>query len=216
MITITAYNWVPDFARGQVRDLRVRWALEEAGLPYQIRFIAHGDNKKMPYLGVQPFGQVPVFEEDGFHIFESGAICLHIAERSEALLPSDANARARAISWTFAALNSVEPEISAVLDIYLFHKGEAWVAERLPQVEASLQRRLDFLAGWLDGKDWLEDQFTVGDLTMAAVLRSVTFNKMVSDHPVLGAYVERCTARPAFRRALNAHLADLKGPSPFG
>ena len=215
MITVTAYNWVPKFAKGFVRDVRVRWALEEAGLPYQTRIIGHGENKQMPYLGQQPFGQVPVFEEDGFHMFESGAIGLHIAERSTVLLPEDGRGRARAISWVFAALNTIEPDIFAVQEIYLFHKGESWTKERLPQVEESLQKRLDYLADWLKGRDFLEDQFTIGDLIMASALRVIDFNEMVTGNTVLGPYVERCTSRPAFTRAMEAHLADLTGKSPF-
>ncbi len=142
-ITVTAFKWVPPFAQGLVRDLRVRWALEEAGLPYEARLIGPEDQASDAYREEQPFGQVPVYEEDGLELFESGAIVLHIAETSDALMPSDAEGRARARTWLLAALNTIEPHIQQLVAIDLFHEGEPWTIERRPQVEAMLRKRLD-------------------------------------------------------------------------
>lgn len=209
MITISAFEWVPDFAQGQVRDLRVRWALEEAGLPYRTRLLAQGDQNTPEYRALQPFGQVPIFEEDGFVLFESGAIVLHIGERSEALLPKDVQGRSRATQWVLAALNSIEPFIGNVVDIDLFHKGEEWGALRRPGAVQFAEWRLKCLAGNLGDRPYLDgDRFTAGDLIMATVLRIMP--ELTNKEPRLAAYVERCTARPAFKRALAAQLGDFK------
>src|SRR6266849_11198763 len=174
MITISAFKWVPDFARGQVRDLRVRWALEEAGLPYGTRLLEQGDQDKPEYRALQPFGQVPIFEEDGFVLFESGAIVLHIGERSEQLLPRDAKARARAIQWLVAALNSIEPFVMNVALIDLFYANEEWAKLRRPGVVEFVQRRLSALSKSLGDKPYLDgDRFTAGDLMMTTVVRIV-------------------------------------------
>lgn len=164
MITITAFNWVPDFAQGQVRDLRVRWALEEAGIPYQTRLLNQGDQNKPDYRALQPFGQVPVFEDDGLVLFESGAIVQHIGERFEVLLPKDPAARARAIQWMFAALNSIEPFIMQIVLIDVFYKNEEWAKLRRPSALAFLQNRLKGLSNALGDKHYLDgDRFTAGD-----------------------------------------------------
>jgi len=208
MITISAFRWAPPFARGQVRDLRVRWALEEAGLPYTTRLLQQGDQDKPEYRALQPFGQVPIFEEDGQVLFESGAIVLHIGARCEALLPKDVGARARATQWLIAALNSIEPHIMNVAVLDLIYKDQEWSKLRRPGATEFARRRLNGLAKSLGEKLYLDgDRFTAGDLLMTTVLRIVP--ALVAEPP-LAAYVERCTARPAFKRALNAQLADFK------
>lgn len=209
MITVTAFKTVPPFARGQVRDLRVRWAAEEAGLPYQTRLLAPGDGDSPAYRAVQPWGQVPVMEDDDLQLFESGAIVWRIAQQSEALAPADETGRAKALQWVFAALNSVEPHVMnlAVLDNFYAH--EAWAQARKPSQEAFTRMKLQSLARRLAGRDYLEDRFTVGDLMMTSVLRILNHTDVISADPVLGPYVARCEARPAFQRALAAHLADF-------
>jgi len=211
MITISAFKWVPDFARGQVRDLRPRWALEEAGLPYATRLLAHGEQDQPEYRALQPFGQVPIFEEDGLVLFESGAIVLHIAARSEALLPRDPGARARAMQWVFAALNSIEPFVMNVALIDLFYKDEEWAKLRRPGAVAFVGKRLAALSRSLGTKPYLDgDAFTAGDLVMATVLRILQDTDIVRGDARLNDYVERCTARPAFKRALAAQLDDFQ------
>jgi glutathione S-transferase len=206
MITLTAFRSVPPFARGLVRDLRVRWALEEAGIPYRERLIGPEDQATAAYRALQPFGQVPAIEEDGFKLFESGAIVHRIAERCEALMPSDANGRARTLAWMFAALNSVEPPIQNLAVLDLFHAGEAWAAARRPLLIEAVQKRLEALQGWLGGRDYLEDRFTAGDLLMTTVLRILRHTDIVSGRPALNAYRDRCEGRPAFCKALADHL----------
>jgi len=211
MITISAFKWVPDFARGQVRDLRVRWALEEAGLPYRTRLLEQGDQEKPDYRTLQPFGQVPVFEEDGFVLFESGAIVLHIGERSEVLLPKNAAARARATQWLIAALNSIEPFVMNVALIDLFYANEEWAKLRRPGAVEFAQRRLSGLSQSLGDKPYLDgDRFTAGDLMMTTVLRILKHTDIVTSDKRLAGYVDRCTARPAFRRAFDAQIRDFK------
>lgn len=209
MITISAFREVPDFAKGLVRDLRVRWALEEAGLPYKSRLLAQGEQDKLDYRVLQPFGQVPIFEENGQVLFESGAIALHIAERSETLLPRDPAARARATQWLMAALNSVEPVIVNVFAIDFFYTNEEWARLRRPRAVELMNMKIDAVAKWLGDKPYLDgDRFTVGDLMMTTVLR---FHADVSQRDRrLAAYIERCTSRPAFARALDAQLGDFR------
>lgn len=211
MITVTAFEWLPPFAQGLSRDMRVRWALEEAGLPYQTKLIGFAEKETSQHRAVQPFGQVPVLEEDGLALFESGAIALHIAERSEALLPADPAARARAVTWLLAALNSVEIVIQQLAEIDLFQPEEEWAKLRRPQVEAAVKRRLADLAAWLGDRDYLEDRFTVGDLMMATVLQILRHTDLVASEPTLDAYLKRCEARPAFQRALREHMAPHRG-----
>jgi glutathione S-transferase len=209
MITISAFEWVPDFARGQVRDLRVRWALEEAGLPYRTRLLRQSEQDSTSYRELQPFGQVPVLEEDGFVLFESGAIVLHIGERSETLLPKEPGARARATQWLIAALNSVEPAVMNVATLNVFYANEEWAKLRRPSAVEFMQRRLSALSRSLGDKPYLDgDRFTAGDLMMTTVLRILP--EIVANDSRFAAYVGRCTARPAFRRALDAQMADFK------
>ena len=211
MITISAFGWVPEPARGQVRDLRARWALEEAGIPYKTRLLEQGDQDKPAYRALQPFGQVPILEEDGLVLFESGAIVLHIGERSEALLPKDAGARGRATQWLIAALNSIEPFVMNVALIDILYANEEWAKLRRPGAVAFLKRRLAGLSASLSDKPFLDgDHFTAGDLMMATVLRILERTDIVSSDPRLAAYIERCTGRPAFRRALDAQLKDFR------
>ena len=211
MITVSAFSWVPDVARGQVRDLRARWALEEAGLPYRIRLLEQGDQDKPEYRALQPFGQVPILEEDGLVLFESGAIVLHIGERSEVLLPRDAGARGRATQWLIAALNSIEPFVMNVALIDFLYANEEWAKLRRPGAVAFLERRLAGLSTALGDKPFLDgDRFTAGDLMMATVLRILERTDIVSSDQRLAGYVERCTGRPAFRRALDAQLKDFR------
>jgi glutathione S-transferase len=211
MITISAFHWVPPFARGQVRDLRVRWALEEAGLRYTTRLLEQGDQDKPDYRNLQPFGQVPIFEEDGFVLFETGAIVLYIGERSEMLLPKDPAARARATQWLIAALNSIEPFVMNVALIDLFYADQEWAKLRRPAAVQFVAKRLAALSKTLDEKPYLDgDRFSAGDLMMSTVLRILQHTDIVTSDRRLAAYVERCTARPAFRRALNAQLGDFR------
>lgn len=211
MITVSAFKWVPDFARGQVRDLRVRWALEEAGLPYRTCLLELGDQDKPEYRVRQPFGQVPILEEDNFILFESGAIVLYIGERSETLLPKHPQARARATQWLIAALNSIEPFVMNVALIDLFYANEEWAKLRRPGAVEFVQKRLSALSNSLGEKSYLDgEQFTAGDLMMTTVLRILRHTDLVTGDKRLAAYVERCTARPAFKRALDAQLGDFR------
>jgi glutathione S-transferase len=211
MITISAFEWVPEFARGLVRDLRARWALEEAGLSYRTRLLKFGDQYNADYRALQPFGQVPIFEEDGLVLFESGAIVLHIGARSEALLPKDAGARARATQWLIAALNSIEPFVMNVTLIDVFYANEEWAKLRRPGAVEFLQKRLSALSKSLGDKPYLDgDRFTAGDLMMTTVLRMLRHTDIVTADKRLAAYIERCTARPAFTRALGAQIGDYK------
>jgi glutathione S-transferase len=211
MITISAFKSVPDFARGQVRDLRVRWALEEVGLPYKTRLLEQGDQDKPEYRALQPFGQVPILEEDGLVLFESGAIVLHIGARSATLLPSDPSARARATQWLVAALNSIEPFVMNVALIDLFYANERWAKLRRPGAVEFVQKRLGALSKSLGDKPYLDGNlFTVGDLMMTTVLRILKHTDIVTRDTRLAGYVERCTSRPAFKRALEAQLGDFR------
>lgn len=210
-IQVTAFEWVPPFAQGLVRDLRVRWALEEAGLPYSEKLLAQGDQNKPAHRAKQPFGQVPVFEQGDFVLFESGAIVLHIGEQSPALLPVDPEKRARAIGWMFAALNSVEPHVQNLTTIDLFHAGDEWARLRRPEAEKIARGRLAAVAASLGQREYLEGDFTAGDLLMTTVLRLLRHTSLVADLPVLATYQARCEARPAFQRALAAQLRPFAG-----
>ncbi|HTO09055.1 MAG TPA: glutathione S-transferase family protein [Myxococcota bacterium] len=209
MITVTAFKWVPPFARGLVRDLRVRWALEEAGIPYKTRLIGPDDQASPTYRAQQPFGQVPVLEENGLALFESGSILLHVGERSETLLPKDPGARARAITWVFAALNSIETVVQPLVGIDLFYEGQEWAKLRRPEAEAAVKRRLSELAESLGTKEYLDDRFTAGDLMMTTVLRLLRHTPLVKAEPRIAAFQERCEKRPAFQRALEGQMTDL-------
>jgi glutathione S-transferase len=213
-ICITAFKWVPPFAQGLVRDLRVRWALEEAGLPYTEKLLGFGEQNLPAHRAVQPFGQVPVYEEDGLTLFESGSIVMHIAQKSPALLPADAAGRARTLTWMFAALNSVEPQVQNLIAIDLFFANEEWAKLRRPGAEKMALGRLGGVAASLENRDYLEDRFTAADLVMTTVLRLLRHTSIVKDMPVLAAYQARCEARPAFQRALAAQLAHFEKNEP--
>ncbi len=214
MPCVSAFKWVPPFAQGQVRDLRVRWAYEEAGIPYEARLLGFEDTASPAYRAKQPWGQVPMLEEDGVSMFESGAIVLHIAEQSEALMPKDGPGRLRAISWMFAALNSVEPIIQEIGGLDAFYAKEEWAKLRRPSALDFARKRLTGLAGALGGKDWLEGRFTAGDLLMVTVLRILEHDPLYADFPTLAAYIERGTSRPAFGRALEAQLKPFRENAP--
>jgi glutathione S-transferase len=213
-IRLTSFRWVPPFAQGLVRDLRVRWALEEAGLPYTQRLIGPEDQGTTAYRALQPFGQVPVYEEDGMVLFESGAIVLHIARKSEALMPADRTEQERVLTWAFAALNSVEPQVQNLAAIDLFYAGEAWAKARRPGALEAAKSRLASLSTWLEGRDYLEDRFTAADLLMTTVLRILRHTDVIAQMPVLEAYQRRCEARPAFGKALADQLASFAGNEP--
>jgi glutathione S-transferase len=207
VITLTAFKWVPPLAQGLARDLRVRWALEEAAVPYRVRLIDAADQSSPGYRCLQPFGQVPVLEDEELVLFESGAIVHYIAQQSETLLPGDAIEQARAVSWLFSALNSVEIVVQQLAEIDLFWAGQEWTRSRRPAVEERVRQRLRELADWIGDREHLEARFTAGDLMMTTVLRTLRHTSLVSDEPRLRAYQARCEARPAFRRALRDHMA---------
>ena len=211
-IEITAFRWVPDFAQGLVRDLRVRWALEEAGLDYRVRLL--GQHRPSEYLLEQPFDQVPCFNEGVVRIFETGAIVQYIGEQSETLLPRDPNGRYRAIQWSYAALNSVEPAFTSLVLIDIFFAGEEWARLRRPGAEDFVRLKLKRVSEWLDGNEWLEDRFTIGDLMMITVLRFLRHTDLVAEFPNLADYVKRGEARPAFQRALADQLAVFAANQP--
>lgn len=215
MIRLTAFAWVPPFAQGLVRDLRIRWALEEAGEPYEERLLQQGEQDSTGYRALQPFGQVPVYDEDGLTLFESGAILLHIGERSDVLLPRDHAARARAIQWVFAALNSIEPHVQNLALIDLFYTNEDWAKQRRPGAAAFVERRLDALAARLGDREYLDDgRFTAGDLMMTTVIRILRHTELIASRPTLHAYQLRCEARPAFQKALADQLAPFSRNAP--
>lgn len=214
-IRVTAFDWVPPFAAGLVRDLRVRWALEEAGLKYEERLISQNFKVTPQYRQEQPFGQVPVYEEDGLTMFETGAIVLHIAVRSDALMPRDREGRALTQTWLFAALNSIEPHLQNLIVIDLFNAKETWAQQRRPGVVQFLETRLKDLAARLEGRDYLvANRFTAADLMMVTVLRIVRHTDLVQRQPVLHAYQQRCEARPAFQKALADQIAPFAKNAP--
>jgi glutathione S-transferase len=221
MIRVSAFDWVPPFARGLVRDLRVRWALEEAGLDYESRTIDHQEKNAPSYRALQPFGQVPIYEEDRdgaepLVLFESGAILLHIAESTPALLPREPEQRAKALQWVFAALNSIEPHIQNYAMMVGFYKDAEWAKLRAPEARKLAEGRLDALVERLGEREHLEADFTAGDLMMTTVLRIARDTDLIDSRPSLRAYQERQESRPAFQRALDAQLADFTGAPPPG
>jgi len=213
-ITLTAFRWVPEFAQGYVRDLRIRWALEEAGLPYDVVLIDPKIQASPSYREWQPFGQVPAYRDDDVEMFESGAIVLHIAEKSEALAPRDPAGRARVATWVIAALNSIEPHAQNLVNLDSFYAGQAWTEGRRPSAQALLDSRLASLSAWLGDNDWLEGQFTAGDIVMVTVLRELVDCGALARFSNLDAYRRRGEARPAFARAMDAQLQTFRENAP--
>jgi glutathione S-transferase len=214
--TITAFERSPDRGKGLARDMRVRWALEEARQPYEVRLVSVGAMKEPAHRALHPFGQIPTYEEGDLALFESGAIVFHIAERNTGLLPVDASARARAITWMFAALNSVEPPILDLQTTKFLEEDKPWYEQRLPLVKDRIRDRLGDLSRRLGDTDWLDGAFSAGDLMMVAVLLRLRVSGMLDEFPNLSAYVARGEARPAYKRAFDAQLAVFTGKSPTG
>ncbi len=213
---ITAFAQSPDRGAGQARDMRVRWALEEAGQPYDVRLVSFGEMKEPAHRALHPFGQIPTYEEGDLALFESGAIVLHIAQRHAGLLPDEANARARAIAWMFAAVSTVEPPILERETATLLEGDQTWHEQRLPLVEGRIRDRLRQLSNCLGDADWLDGEFSAGDLVMVGVLRRLKRSGILEEYPNLSAYVARGEARPAFKRAFEAQLAVFTGKRPAG
>ena len=212
-ITITAFERSPDGGRGLARDTRVRWALEEVGQPYEVRLVSFRAMKEQAHLALHPFGQIPTYEEGDLALFETGAIVFHIAERHAGLLQDDANARARAITWMFAALNTVEPPILEFANAKLLEADKPWNAERLPLVADRVRARLKQLSAHLGDAEWLDGAFSAGDLLMASVLLRIRASGILDEFPNLAAYLARGEARPAYKRAFEAQLAVNTGKS---
>jgi glutathione S-transferase len=214
--TITAFERSPDRGKGLARDMRVRWALEEVGQPYEVRLVSFGAMKEPAHRALHPFGQIPTYEEGDLALFESGAIVFHIAERHAGLLPDDANARARAITWMFAALNTVEPPILERGTALLLERDKTWHEERLPILEDRVRVRLADLSSRLGDANWLDDAFSAGDLLMVTVLRRLNGSGLLEKYPNLSGYVARGEARPAYKRAFEDQLAVFTGKPPTG
>ncbi len=208
--TITAFERSPDRGSGLARDMRVRWALEEVGQPYDVRLVSFEAMKEPAHLALHPFGQIPTYEEGDLVLFESGAIVLHIAERHAGLLPDDANARARAIMWMFAALNTMEPPVVDREIAVLLERDETWHEQRLSAVDERIRKRLGELSARLGDADWLDGAFSAGDLLMVAVLLRVKRSGILDEYPNLSSYVARSEARPAYQRAFAAQFAVLR------
>jgi glutathione S-transferase len=212
--TITAFERSPDGGKGLARDMRVRWALEEVDQPYEVRLVSFGAMKEPSHRALHPFGQIPTYEEGDLALFESGAIVFHIADRHAGLLPDDANARARAITWMFAALNTVEPPILDLQTTRFLESDKPWYKERLPVVKDRIRDRLGELSARLGDADWLDGAFSAGDLMMVTVLIRLKASGILDEYPNLSTYVARGTARPAYKRAFDAQLAVFTGKPP--
>ena len=212
--TVTAFRWVPPFAQGFVRDLRIRWALEEAGLPYEVELIGLETTASEAYRQWQPFGQVPAWRDDEVEMFESGAILVRLAGQSEALAPQGPAGLARVTTWVIAGLNSVEPQAQNFATLDSFYAGQPWVEGYRPVARAALEKRLTSLSKWLGDKDWLEGRFTAGDIIMVTVMRDLAESGILSDFPTLDAYRARGEARPAFRKALEDQLRTFRENAP--
>jgi glutathione S-transferase len=215
-VTITAFERSPDRGQGLARDMRVRWALEEAGQPYDVRLLSFTQMKEPAHRALHPFGQIPTYEEGDLVLFETGSIVFHIAERHAGLLPDDAAARARAITWMFAALDTVEPPILELATARLLEGDKPWSQERLPLVEDRIRARLKQLSARLGSADWLDGGFSAGDLMMVSVLLRLGSSGILHEYPNLSAYVARGEARPAYKRAFDAQLAVFTGNPPTG
>ena len=211
---VTAFRWVPPFAEGLVRDIRIRWALEEIERPYRVRLIDAMSPRPPEYFLEQPFGQVPCYRDDEVQLFESGAILVHLAISEERLLPLDRAARMRSVAWMIAALNSVEPTIFELANIDIFNRGEGWTKERRPQVIEKIQARLKHVSDALGEQEWFEGRFSIADIMMVTVLRNLRHTTLVAEQPNLAAYVARGEARPAFQRALADQLAVFAQHQP--
>jgi glutathione S-transferase len=205
--TITAFERSPDRGKGLARDMRVRWALEEVGQPYDVRLVSFKEMKQSAHRRLHPFGQIPTYEEGDLALFESGAIIFHIADRHAGLLPDDANARARAIAWMFAALNTVEPPIVERSMAVILERDKIWHEERLAMLDDRVRARLGELSSRLGHADWLDGEFSAGDVLMVTVLRRLSGSGLLEEYPNLGAYIARGEARPAYKRAFAAQLA---------
>jgi glutathione S-transferase len=205
--TITAFERSPDGGKGLARDTRVRWALEEVGQPYNVRLVSFRAMKEPAHLALHPFGQIPTYEEGDLVLFESGSILLHIAQHHAGLLPADANARARAITWMFAAVSTVEPPILDLVTVRIIERDQPWSEQRMPLVKDRIRGRLDQLSARLGDADWLDGAFSVGDLMMVHVLLRARPSGLLDEYPTIAAYVARAEARPAYQRAFAAHLA---------
>ncbi len=214
--TITAFAASPDRGQGLARDTRVRWALEEVGQPYEVRLVSFAEMKEPEHLALHPFGQIPTYEEGDLALFETGSIILHIADHHAGLLPVDANARARAITWMFAAVNTVEPPILELSTARLLEGDKPWNKERVPLVEDRVRDRLKQLSARLGDADWLEGAFSAGDLMMVHVLQRLKRSGLLNDYPNLSGYAARAEARPAYKRAFDAQLAVFTGKPPSG
>lgn len=212
-ITITAFERSPDGGKGLARDMRVRWALEEVGQPYEVRLLSFEAMKQPAHLALQPFGQIPTYEEDGLVLFESGSIVFHIAMRHTGLLPDEENARARAVTWMFAAVSTVEPPIIERSVARFTESGESWYEQRLAGVDRRIRQVLDPLSRHLGGAEWLDGAFSAGDLMMVSVLLRLKSTGILNEYPDLLAYVSRGEARPAYRRAFDAQLAVFRATS---
>ncbi|MBY5836900.1 glutathione S-transferase family protein [Rhizobium leguminosarum] len=212
-ITITAFERSPDRGRGLARDMRVRWALEEVGQPYDVRLVSFKTMREPAHLALQPFGQIPTYEEGDLALFESGAIVFHIGERHAGLLPDDANARARALTWMFAALNTVEPPIFDRALVTILERDKPWYDQRLSTLEVSIRKRLGDLSRRLGDADWLDGAFSAGDLLMVTVLLRLKGSGILEEYPNLSAYVARAESRPAYKRAFAAQLAVFTAAS---
>ena len=214
--TITAFAQSPDRGRGLARDMRVRWAFEEVGQPYDVRLVSFAEMKQAAHLALHPFGQIPTYQDGGLVLFESGAIVLHIAERHAGLLPDDADARARAITWVFAALNTVEPPILELVTARILEGDKPWTRERLRLIADRVRSALKQLSARLGDADWLDGRFSAGDLMMVSVLLRLRASGILDEFPNLSAYVARGEARPAYKRAFDAQLAVNTGKPSSG
>jgi len=213
-IQLTAFRWVPEFAQGYVRDLRIRWALEEAGLPYEVVLIDPQIQASARYHEWQPFGQVPAYRDEAVEMFESGAIVLHIAAKSEALAPRDEAGRARVTTWVVAALNTIEPFAQTYIPLAESETRESWEDQQLAAAETLLNKRLSSLSDWLGDKDYLLGRFTAGDIIMGTVLRELVTSGALTRFPNLDAYRRRCEARPAFARAMEGQMSTFRENAP--
>ena len=212
-ITITAFEASPDRGRGLARDMRVRWALEETGQPYDVRLLSFAEMKEPAHLALHPFGQIPTYEEGDLALFESGSIIFHIADRHAGLLPDEPNARARAVTWMFAAINTVEPPILDLFTAKIVEGDQPWAAQRVSVVQDRIRARLADLSAYLGDADWLDGAFSAGDLMMVEVLRRLSTSGLLAEYPNLAAYVARAEARPAYQRAFADQLAVFMAAS---